>query len=102
LQFRRVSFKLVRAYSELRSGSRSTQPNTTRNDHKPDLRVFLEWMMTGSGSVITAVIQPEKCFLEIAEPEFVLSRIVNWKCQANFAGGMLGCRMHGRLGDLRR
>jgi hypothetical protein len=25
---------------------------------KPDLRVFLKWMITGSGSVITAVIQP--------------------------------------------
>jgi hypothetical protein len=25
---------------------------------KPDLRVFLEWMIAGSGSVITAVIMP--------------------------------------------
>jgi hypothetical protein len=26
---------------------------------KPDLRVLLEWMIAGSGSVITAVMSPE-------------------------------------------
>jgi hypothetical protein len=29
-------------------------------------------MIAGSGSVITAVIRPEKCFLEFVESDFVL------------------------------
>jgi hypothetical protein len=36
--------------------------NTANNNvmhAKPDLRVFLKWMIAGSGSVITAVITPE-------------------------------------------
>jgi len=32
----------------------------THDDHKPDLRVILKWMIAGSGSVITAVIWKSK------------------------------------------
>ena len=39
---------------------------------KPDLRVFFIVEITGSGSVIVAVIRPEKCFLGIAELDFFL------------------------------
>ena len=66
LQFRRVRFRLLSACSELRSGSRSRQPTTTRNDHKPGLRVFLNWMIAGSGSVITAVMSLRNQWLALS------------------------------------
>ena len=34
---------------------------------KPDLRVFLEWMIARSGSVITAVIQLARRFYALNE-----------------------------------
>ena len=38
----RVRFRLLSASSELAIDSRSRQRFTTPNDHKPDLRVFLD------------------------------------------------------------
>jgi hypothetical protein len=44
---------------------------------KPDLRVFLKWMIARPGSVITAVIRPEKCFLGFVSCEFLLAQMAN-------------------------
>jgi hypothetical protein len=37
-----------------------TAPDNNVMHAKPDLRVFLKWMIAGSGSVITDVIQPNE------------------------------------------
>jgi hypothetical protein len=43
------------------TGTDADTPDNNVMHAKPDLRVFLKWMIAGSGSVITDVIRLNKC-----------------------------------------
>ena len=49
---------------------------------KPDLRVFLKWMIAGSGSVITDVITPKIMAKQITAIVGILLLSVAWLCSA--------------------